>query len=83
MCYSTIRNYLIKTRYEYGCVIKRRKERFIILIKLEAPISIIRAEIKLLKQPFYKFFMEGLYQKSFLSGWLLSIAIFGLLIVRF
>jgi hypothetical protein len=62
MLYKIINDYIKKEKINYEYVICRRKERFLLLIELDAPKELITQEIELLRQPF-RFYIRKRFQK--------------------
>lgn len=62
MLYKIIKDYIRKEKRNYEYVICRRKERFLLLIELDAPKELITAEIELLRQPF-RYYIRRRFQK--------------------
>jgi len=52
---KTINNYIKRLEFDYEYNMKRRKERFIMLMQLNAPKEILVKEIDLLRQTFFQF----------------------------
>jgi hypothetical protein len=61
--YKTISNYLKREKQSYDSMMNRRRDRFIELIKLNAPKEIINLEIHLLLQPFHLHVLRNILYK--------------------
>jgi hypothetical protein len=65
--YKTISNYLKREKQSYDSMMNRRRDRFIELIKLNAPKEIINLEIQLLLQPFHLHVLRNILYKAMMQ----------------
>jgi len=62
MLIKTIKNYIEKENNNYNILLDKRKERFIRLIELKAPLIIIKNEVQLLSQSFIEYIAKRIKQ---------------------
>ena len=63
--YKTIKNCVKQSRFEYNSIMLRRGNRLLEFIEHDVPKFIVIAEINLLREPFYKFFINKYMRKIY------------------